>query len=51
MMMVEGRMRQNLRQHGKTMTAAVMAATDSQAGRKDLMLLLEKEAIKGNQAC
>jgi hypothetical protein len=48
MTMVEGRMGQNPQQCGKTTTAAATMATDSQAGGKDLMSLLEKEAIEQN---
>ena len=52
-------MQQNPQQHGKmTMTAATVTTdsqvggtTDSQAGSKDSMSLLKREAIEQNQAC
>jgi hypothetical protein len=57
--MAEGRMRLNPQRRGKMTTVAAMTTTDSQvsdktnrqAGSKDLMPALEKEAIKLNQAC
>ncbi len=49
--MAGGRIWQNMQQSGKMTSPAAKGATDNQAGGKDLMSLLEKEAIKQNQAC
>ena len=57
--MTEGRIQQNTQLGGKTMSAAAVVTTDSQAdnktesqaGSKDLMPSSKREAIKQNQAC